>query len=370
MKEIKTKENYNKMKSVEQAVKASRRISGAYIKAKDKVTQATETNQNGVYEYADETLGNMVEKTSTSAKVLAKRSSQKIIQKQKEIRAGRISDASKKTDENVPSAPRNVGDGTVHEKGKNYFIKSKIKRNAVGPSTIKEKIVAFLKGRSNITVNTAKIAITNTKTLAAVLLGVGSIGAFFVIIICTIAIVMGSSYGIFLATEDTGTGYTLNSVITIINEEYFAEIDKITAEVPHDDLVVTGEVSFSNWKDILAVYAVKVTTAQEGNEVVTIDEDKMKLIREIFWDMTEISYTTEPYEEIEVIEITDEEGNITEQETAVIKTRLIMSVKNKTTGETVEMYDFNKNQIMQLKELLSKKNSDLWKVEKKRNIVD
>ena len=201
-------------------------------------------------------------------------------------------------------------------------------------------------------------------------LGVGSIGAFFVIIICTIAIVMGSSYGIFLATEDTGTGYTLNSVITIINEEYFAEIDKITAEVPHDDLVVTGEVSFSNWKDILAVYAVKVTTAQEGNEVVTIDEDKMKLIREIFWDMTEISYTTEPYEEIEVIEITDEEGNITEQETAVIKTRLIMSVKNKTTGETVEMYDFNKNQIMQLKELLSKKNSDLWKVEKKRNIVD
>ena len=33
-----------------------------------------------------------------------------------------------------------------------------------------------------------------------------------------------------------------------------------------------------NWKDIIAVYAVKVTTAEDGAEVVTVDEEKADFV--------------------------------------------------------------------------------------------
>ena len=170
---------------------------------------------------------------------------------------------------------------------------------------------------------------------------------------------MGSSFGIFMATEDTGTGYTLNEVIQEINEEYLAEIEKIKVEVPHDDLEVSDTTP--NWKDILAVYAVKVTTAEEGVEVVTVDEEKAEIIREVFWDMTEIVYGTETYEDTDMIETTDEHGNIIEQEVAVTKMRLVIDVKNKTATKVAAEYKFDENMIMQLSALIDT-NSLLWHI--------
>ena len=76
---------------------------------------------------------------------------------------------------------------------------------------------------------------------------------------------MGSYFGIFMSTENTGTGYTLNTVIKEINEEYYVEIEKIKAESPHDYLQISDETP--SWRDILAVYAVKVTTATTMNFV-------------------------------------------------------------------------------------------------------
>ena len=52
---------------------------------------------------------------------------------------------------------------------------------------------------------------------------------------------MGSSFGIFMATEDIGTGYTLNTVIKETNEEYLAEIEKIQTGVTHDDFELSNE---------------------------------------------------------------------------------------------------------------------------------
>ena len=126
----------------------------------------------------------------------------------------------------------------------------------------------------------------------------------------------------------------------------------------HDDFEITGEEP--NWKDILAIYAVKVTTAHEGAEVVTVDEEKAEIIRKVFWDMTEITHETENYEDIEIVEITDEEGNVREQKTLVTKIRLIIYTKNKTAAEAAVEYDFNESQILQMEELLNRTNESLW----------
>jgi hypothetical protein len=168
---------------------------------------------------------------------------------------------------------------------------------------------------------------------------------------------MDSSFGIFMATEYTGTGYTLNTVIQEINEEYLAKIEKIKTEVSHDDFEISDTTP--NWKDIIAVYAVKVTTAEDGAEVVTVDEEKAEILREVFWNMTEIVYGTETYEDTDTIETTDEHGNIIEQEVAVTKMRLVIDVKNKTATEAAAEYKFDENMIMQLSALIDT-NSLLW----------
>ena len=214
-----------------------------------------------------------------------------------------------------------------------------------GITTFKEKVVEFIKGSSTAALNTAKITIANTKIITAALLATGSVAVIFTILICIIGLVMGSSFGIFMATEDTGTGYTLTTVMKEINEEYLAEIEKIKTEVPHDDFEITEETP--NWKDILAVYAVKVTTAEDGSEVVTVDEEKAEIIRKVFWDMTEIIYEAETYEDTDTIETTDEQGKTIKQEVTVTKTRLVISTKNKTADEAAVKYEFDENQNIQ-----------------------
>ena len=43
------------------------------------------------------------------------------------------------------------------------------------------------------------------------------------------------------------------------------------------------------WKEVLAVYAVKITTDPDAaQEVATMDDSKKQLLKDIFWQMNEI----------------------------------------------------------------------------------
>lgn len=355
----------NKVKTFNKQQFISNNMKDAYIRAKKKSSKTTEEHQGSAYEYADDILEDMVDETSSSAQSFAKNNFKKSIQKKRTVDSKRRVSVIKGKDIPVQNMYTNnvvLTNTPTHksmvERAKDRFVKNSIKAKTVGTTTIKEKIIGFVKGGSKAVVNNAKLAIANTKLLVAALVGTGGIAILFTIIICIIGLVMGSSFGIFMATEDTGTGYTLNEVIQEINEEYLAEIEKIKTEVSHDDFEISGEAP--NWKDILAVYAVKVTTAHEGAEVVTVDEEKSELIREVFWDMTEIIYETEFYEETTTIETIDEQGNIIEQEVTVTKTKLIINKKNKTATEAANEYEFDENQYMQLQELICDNNSGMW----------
>ena len=46
-----------------------------------------------------------------------------------------------------------------------------------------------------------------------------------------------------------------------------------------------------NWRNVLAVYAVKVSTDEEhGLDVMTMDEEKLQLLREVFFDANKLVY--------------------------------------------------------------------------------
>lgn len=362
---IKTKDKEKNIKVFDRTVDIAHNMKAGYIKAKKKTNKSVEENNGSAYEYADEILEDMADETYSSAQSFAKSNFKKSVQKKRAVDSERRVNVIKGKDITVQNMhPNNVmldnstQQKSMVERAKDRFVSNSIKTKTIGATTLKEKVVEFIKGGYTAAVNTAKLAIANTKILIAALIGTGGIAILFTIIICIIGLVMGSSFGIFMATEDTGTGYTLNTVIQEINEEYLAEIEKIKTEVPHDDFEMSDTTP--NWKDILAVYAVKVTTAQEGAEVVTVDEEKAELIREVFWDMTEIVYETESYEDTDTIETTDEQGNAIEQEVAVTKTRLVIGIKNITANEVAQDYCFDEFQILQLQEIINAKSQGLW----------
>lgn len=364
--DVLNKSQKNKVKKFNKQQFISNNMRSAYIRVKKKSSKTTEEHQGSTYEYADKLLEDMVDETSSSVQSFAKNNFKKSVQKKRAVDSEQRVNVIKGKD--IPMQHIDTGNvaltnattqKSMVEKAKDRFVKNSIKAKTVGATTIKEKVIGFVKGGSTAAVNTAKLAIANTKILIAALIGTGGIAILFTIIICIIGLVMGSSFGIFMATEDTGTGYTLNEVIQEINEEYLAEIEKIKSDIPHNDFEISDTTP--NWKDILAVYAVKVTTAHEGAEVVTVDEEKSTLIREVFWNMTEIVYETEFYEDTDTIETTDEHDNIIEQEVTVTKTRLVITIKNSTAAEAAVEYEFDENQYIQLQELINDSDG-LWPV--------
>ena len=360
MSKIKLKETEKDIKLSEKSSVITSGRKAAYIKTKVKSENLTEDNQQNSEEYANQMLENMASDTSNTAQELAKHKFKQSVQKNRAVNAQQNKTVITNTAVSMESNAQYGRINTAQDRAKQRVVKNSIRAKVAGATTFKEKVVEFIKGGSAAALNTAKIAIANTKILTATLLAMGGVAILFTIVICTIGLVMGSSFGIFMATEDTRTGYTLTSVVQEINEEYIAEIEKIKTDVPHDDFEITEEIP--NWKDILAIYAVKATTDFDGVEVVTVDEQKAELIRNVFWNMTELTYETEPYEETETVEITDVEGNTTEQEITVTKIRLIISTKNKTAAEAAVLYNFNNVQINQLNELISNANDGLWEI--------
>ena len=204
-------------------------------------------------------------------------------------------------------------------------------------------------------INTSKNTIANTKVITVAIASVGSIAIVFSILICMIGLLSGSSFGIFMATEDTGTGYTLESVVQDIMDDFNDAVEVIKSDNPHDTFEMV-EPEF-NWKDILAVYAVIVSTESDA---VTFDEQKAMLLKDIFWSFTELVYETEDYEESGTIEVYDEYGNLYEQEVSVSKIRLMVYTKNKTAAETAVEYMFDEHMLEQMNELLDIKHDSLW----------
>ncbi|MBQ4546630.1 MAG: CHAP domain-containing protein [Oscillospiraceae bacterium] len=211
----------------------------------------------------------------------------------------------------------------------------------------------FVAGKSMV-----KGIIAATKALVAAIAAGGWVAVMIIVIIMLIGLLVGSSFGIFFSNENTG-GETMQKVIQEINDEYLAEIEKIKLENPYDVLEMSG--SRAVWKEVLAIYAVKTTTDPDnGQEVATITDEKKEILREIFWEMNEISFRTEEITETVIVESDDGNGNIVETKTTETRTYLFITVSHKTADEMAEEYNFDHKQKEQLGALLSEENDELW----------
>lgn len=130
---------------------------------------------------------------------------------------------------------------------------------------------------------------------ASVTAGMG-IAAMSVVMICLVGLLIASPFGIFFSREDSGTGYTMPDTVNILNQEFSQMIERIKQENAHDEVVMDNAGSaemIGNWDDVLAIYAVRTTTKDDAVEVATMTEEKLEILREVFWDMNRISASTE-----------------------------------------------------------------------------
>lgn len=196
------------------------------------------------------------------------------------------------------------------------------------------------------------------KLIAAIAAG-GWVAVVVVVVICLVALIVGSCFGIFFSSEDKNDGsQTMREVVVEINQDYQNQLDTIKANNPYDDLEMSG--SRAVWPEVLSIYAVKTTTDPDNpQEVASLTDEKKQLLTDIFWEMNDISYRTETDTETEIIESDDGNGNILEETVEVTKTMLYITVSHKTAEQMSDQYRFNDDQDSQLEELLNVDNS-MW----------
>ena len=191
---------------------------------------------------------------------------------------------------------------------------------------------------------TVKAAAALTKGLIA-LAGAGWAVLVLLLIVIAAAALLQSPFGLLFSDENKDAEVTpVSVVIQEVNEEYNQQIEDIKNENTWDTLDVqyvgTGGSRGNIWIDMLAVFAVKTALTDDGMDVFTIDQARFDLIREVFWDMTEIDYW------IEIVVHTDSDGG------TWYEYILHIVITQRSAWEQAEIYGFNDDQREVLEELL------------------
>ena len=229
-------------------------------------------------------------------------------------------------------------------------------------SAAKQAAKATKKGTAKLAKAVEKAAVSAVKSIGALLGGSAGLVAVLLVVIVLAAGLLLSPLGIFFS-GDADSEITFQQVMAELNTAFSERITEIENANPHDDLQQDGQRPL--WKEILTVYAVKTTTDPENPlDAATMDEEHAEVLRSIFWDMTVIEFTTEPYtEEVTVLvpteDSTDEDGMVEETQT-VERTRLVISISGKTAQQMAAEYGFDEKQLGYVTELLSEEYSELW----------
>lgn len=207
-----------------------------------------------------------------------------------------------------------------------------------------------------------KAILAAAKFLRNILGAGGAVVIMVLVVTLLVGMLLASPFGIFFRGADDGE-MTIQTVIVELNNELTRKITDIENSVPHDDVRRDGHSAAM--KDVLAVYAVKITTDPDNPlDAIEMDEARKTILTDIFWAMNEISHSTETYieEETVTVEVEDEDGEThTEEQTQTVeKTRLIITLSGKTAEEMAAELNFTEVQLRYLDELLSDEYAQLW----------
>ena len=219
-------------------------------------------------------------------------------------------------------------------------------------------------------------------TLTVAIIAGMSAATAVVVIICLVAFIAGSAYGIFFAAEAPDeSSITVQQAVEQLTGEYRDELEHISDTVPHDrqEIEANDDVYYIRWQDVLAVFSSRVSGAADGAPIAALDEARLDELREILWDMNEVSYTTRE-ETVEVSaqnanteasrntasESTANDSGARSQEsneadtTTITQTVLTIHLTHKTPEEMQTAYNFTARQAEYLTLLQDPEYETLW----------
>lgn len=205
-------------------------------------------------------------------------------------------------------------------------------------------------------------AVKGIQGLGMALAAVGGTGGIIILMICLIALVMGSCYGIFFGVQPTGYGTSVAQAVQLINGEYTEYLQEISQSVPHDrEEMEANDGSLSvPWQEILAVFSARETGDVNGEQVASLSRDQLDALREIFWDMNQVEYTVST-ESLEVeVTVTNEEGEEEIETKTITQEVLTISLIHKTAAEMGEEYEFTDRQNQYLELMTQPGQEGLW----------
>ena len=215
-------------------------------------------------------------------------------------------------------------------------------------------------GRTAVAVRSAiRNFLADLHSLTAVLAAGAGAVLGIVIVICLVAFVSGSAYGIFFAANaPNAASVTVREAVDTLTEEYRDRLEKISDTVQHDrqDITANDDVYYIRWQAVLAVFSSYVAGSEQGAPVAALTEKQVDKLREIMWAMNAVDYATRA--ETTVIETTDKNGKPTT--VTITETVLVIRLTHKTPGEMAADYHFTARQNNYLQLLQDPQYEQLW----------
>ena len=258
----------------------------------------------------------------------------------------------KKATTNATKASRKmIKEGRKGIKRLGNTAKSSAKATAKGTikiaHKIKQAITTLIKNAKIIikaVIAAAKAIIAAIKAIGAAIAAGGWVAVVVIIVICLVAVIGSSAYGIF--TPEMENENVIAQMMGELDEEYVKRQEEMAAEYEYDELIYEGDTAA--WREVVAVYAVKINLASEApRDLVTFDESKSDVLKSVYSSMNSIKIETEVRE--------SEDGG---ENKTVVTVRVIR--EHLTAYEAADEFDFTEQQKEMLDELLHEKNNELW----------
>lgn len=257
---------------------------------------------------------------------------------------------------------KNVGKRTKNaSKGAKTTATSTVRGTVKAAQLIKRAAIAtvkFVKEAVKAIVTATKATIAAIKSIIAAIVAGGWVAVLIIVIIVIVACIVGSVYAIFVPAEDSEI--TIFSVTRELEQEHHKMENELAATVYYD--VLNYEGSIAGWKEVIAVYAVKLNLDSDNpQEVATLDESKAEALRVVFLDMNELSLMSETHTSYVTRQETDANGNVVEVTEEMNTVYLTVMTTPKSASQIAVEYGFSTQQKQMLTDLLSSENAELWR---------
>ena len=183
----------------------------------------------------------------------------------------------------------------------------------------------------------AEAAAKAVKELISAIASLGGGTALFIVfsIVIVAGAFLASPLGILFADEqESDDTVPLATAIAEIQGEYHAELERLQ----NGDFVsvqIIGQAP--DWREVVAVFASKTAGAEDGIDVFTLDEERVELLRQVFWDMCGITTATQTVD----VPDSNPDDDVDDSHTGIA---LTITITAKTAEQMRLIYAFTKYQ--------------------------